>query len=55
VARAPGRRPLDARAFVGGMPETLGEPWIVDEIIVYESKLRQTGAEYLPRAAIPLD
>ncbi len=54
VARAPGRRPLDARAFVDAVPATVGSPWTVDEIVVYESKLRRTGAEYVPRAVIPL-
>jgi 2'-5' RNA ligase len=32
----------------------IGEPWTVDEIVVYESRLRSTGAEYSARARIPL-
>jgi RNA 2',3'-cyclic 3'-phosphodiesterase len=54
VARSRGRRPLDARGFVGAVPASVGEPWMVDEIVVYESKLRPSGAEYVPRAVIPL-
>ena len=54
VARAPGRRPLDARAFVAAVPPAAGESWTVDEIVVYESKLRRAGAEYVPRAVIAL-
>ena len=34
--------------------ESIGEPWTVDEIVVYESQLRSTGAEYVARARIPL-
>jgi hypothetical protein len=29
-------------------------PWIVREVVVYESRLRRTGAEYLPRTVLPL-
>ena len=42
----------DLAAGVGSEP--IGEPWTVDEIVVYESQLRSTGAEYAARARIPL-
>ncbi len=32
----------------------VGEPWLVDEVIVYESRLRRAGAEYEPRVRVAL-
>jgi RNA 2',3'-cyclic 3'-phosphodiesterase len=34
--------------------EVFGRPWLVDEVVVYESRLKRSGAEYVPRAAIRL-
>ncbi|MGQ0825899.1 MAG: RNA 2',3'-cyclic phosphodiesterase [Actinomycetota bacterium] len=35
-------------------PGSIGPPWTVSAIVVYESRLRPTGAEYVARATIPL-
>ena len=32
----------------------VGEPWTVDDVVVYESRLRREGAAYVPRATITL-
>ena len=32
----------------------VGREWPVGEVVVYESRLRPSGAEYATRAAIPL-
>jgi 2'-5' RNA ligase len=34
--------------------ETVGDAWRVDAIVLYESMLRRTGAEYVARELIPL-
>jgi 2'-5' RNA ligase len=46
------KTPRDLRPLRGD--EAFGRPWLVDEVVVYESRLRRSGAEYVPRAAIPL-
>ncbi len=53
VARLKPPRPVeDALAALD--PGPIGEPWPVDEVVVYESTLRRAGAEYTPRATITL-
>jgi 2'-5' RNA ligase len=47
--------PADLRAVVETGPAgAVGPAWRVGEIVVYESRLRRSGAEYTPRATIPL-
>jgi 2'-5' RNA ligase len=48
------KTPADLRAAVTSGATTVGDPWLVDEVILYESRLRRTGAEYLPVASVPL-
>jgi 2'-5' RNA ligase len=53
LARA--KVPTDLRPLVDAHHRTaVGESWPVSEVVVYESRLRQTGAEYIPRAAVGL-
>ena len=53
VARLKPPRPVeDALAALD--PGAIGEPWPVDEVVVYESTLRRAGAEYTPCATISL-
>lgn len=54
VTVARGRRPFDARAFVAAVPAQIGPPFVVDELVVYESRTRAEGPEYLVRGRIPL-
>ena len=54
VARAR-QRPVDWRDAVAMLGRgSYGPSWTVSEIVVYESRLRRSGAEYVPRAAITL-
>ena len=46
--------PADMRAALAVDATTVGEPWLVDEVILYESRLRRTGAEYLRVGSVPL-
>ena len=49
------RAPADVRTELGNADATaVGAPWTVREVVVYESRLRRTGAEYLPRTILPL-
>jgi 2'-5' RNA ligase len=49
------RAPADVRTELGNSDATaVGVPWTVREVVVYESRLRRTGAEYLPRTVLPL-
>jgi len=49
------QRPRSVEAVLSGLDEgPVGESWRVDEAVVYESRLHRSGAEYLPRARIPL-
>jgi RNA 2',3'-cyclic 3'-phosphodiesterase len=35
-------------------PEPVGDPWNVGEIVLFESRLHQSGAEHRPHATVPL-
>lgn len=48
------KTPSDLRALLAADATTVGEPWVVDEVTLYESRLRRTGAEYLRVASVPL-
>ena len=48
------KTPADVRPTLEADAGGVGEAWPVDEVTVYESQLRRTGAEYLPRAAVAL-
>ena len=48
----PPRSVADALGVLASDP--VGDPWPVDEVVVYESRLRRTGAEYVARARLPL-
>lgn len=49
------KTPADVRAALdAAAAPTVGDAWLVDELIVYESKLRRTGAEYEPKFRIAL-
>jgi hypothetical protein len=39
-------------AALGSAP--VGPAWPVSEVVVFESQLRRAGAQYIPRARIPL-
>jgi 2'-5' RNA ligase len=45
----------DLRPVVAALgQDPVGPPWRVSEVVVFESRLRSTGAQYVPRATIPL-
>lgn len=47
--------PSDLRTAVAALgSEPVGQAWTVSEIVVFESQLRRSGAEYIPRARIAL-
>ncbi|GIU89992.1 MAG: RNA 2',3'-cyclic phosphodiesterase [Acidimicrobiia bacterium] len=47
--------PSDVRAFVEQLgPGAVGGTWAVRDVVVYESRLRRSGAEYEARARVPL-
>jgi RNA 2',3'-cyclic 3'-phosphodiesterase len=49
------KAPGDLRPVVGALgPAPVGRPWTVEEVVLFESKVRRTGAEYTPRAHFPL-
>ena len=49
------RAPGDVRAELdAARAAAVGRSWTVAEIVVYESRLRRTGAEYVPRTVLPL-
>jgi len=49
------KAPADVREVLDAADAAVvGNAWLVDEVVVYESRLHRTGAEYVPRAAIPL-
>jgi 2'-5' RNA ligase len=53
LARA--KVPADLRPLVGAHAAVVvGASWPVHEVVVYESRLRRAGAEYVPRAAVEL-
>jgi 2'-5' RNA ligase len=54
IARAR-RRTFDARASVGVLAgRAYGEPWLVEEVTLFESRLGRDGARYEPRAVVTL-
>jgi len=49
------KAPRDLRGAVDALgADAIGVAWPVDHVVVYESKLRSTGAEYVPTASISL-
>ncbi len=48
------KTPGDVRVALAHDAVAVGDPWLVDEVTLYESRLRQSGAEYEPRAAVRL-
>jgi 2'-5' RNA ligase len=55
VARARGRERRDGRVLVEALgAATLGERFGVDEVVLFESRTRPEGAQYVVRARCPL-
>jgi 2'-5' RNA ligase len=55
VARTRGRDQRDARALVAAMGDgRVGDPWTVDEVLLYESHTRPSGAEHAVVERFPL-
>jgi 2'-5' RNA ligase len=49
------KAPVDLRDAVGPHAErAVGEPFSVDEVVLYESNVRNTGAQYTARAVVSL-
>jgi 2'-5' RNA ligase len=49
------KTPTDLRPVLAALgPGPVGPPWTMSDVVVYESRLRRTGAQYVPRATIPL-
>jgi 2'-5' RNA ligase len=48
------KTPVDASAILAAGLDAVGPPWLVDEVTVFESRLRRSGAQYVPRSAIRL-
>jgi 2'-5' RNA ligase len=49
------KTPADLRPVVAALgSDPVGPAWTVSEVVVFESRLRSAGAEYIPRARIPL-
>jgi 2'-5' RNA ligase len=49
------RTPADVRPVTAALGDApFGPAWTIDSLAVYESKTRRDGAQYLPRAVIPL-
>jgi RNA 2',3'-cyclic 3'-phosphodiesterase len=48
------KTPADVRVALASDVTTVGDAWLVDEVILYESRVRRTGAEYIPVASAPL-
>jgi len=49
------KTPADLREVVGAIGEdAVGPTWTVDEVVLFRSNLRSTGAEYTPFARVPL-
>jgi RNA 2',3'-cyclic 3'-phosphodiesterase len=49
------KAPTDLRPLVEALGDApVGSAWTAGEVVVYESRLRRAGAEYEPRAHIPL-
>jgi 2'-5' RNA ligase len=55
VARTRGRDQRDARELVAALGDRrLGEPWTVNEVVLYESHTRASGAEHTAVERFPL-
>jgi 2'-5' RNA ligase len=49
------RNPGDVAPVVAALgDESVGEPWTVEEIVLYQSRLRPSGSEYSVLARLPL-
>jgi RNA 2',3'-cyclic 3'-phosphodiesterase len=49
------KAPADLRPVVADLGSgTVGRPWTVEEVVLFQSKTRRTGAEYVARARFPL-
>jgi len=48
------KTPADVRAALAADAAAVGDAWLVDEVILYESRVRRTGAEYTPVASVSL-
>jgi RNA 2',3'-cyclic 3'-phosphodiesterase len=49
------KTPADARPAIAELGEAaVGPVWPVEEVVLFESRLSQTGAEYVPFARFPL-
>src|SRR5262245_16893474 len=49
------KAPADLRPIVAALgSDPVGPAWTASEVVVFESRLRRDGAQYLPRARIPL-
>jgi 2'-5' RNA ligase len=55
VTLARGRAPSDLRDAIAALGDApVGPAWRVEAVTVYESRTRREGAQYTPRATIPL-
>ncbi len=53
LARA--KAPIDLRPVVEQLGDAaVGEAWTADEVVLYESRLKRSGAEYEPRSVVRL-
>jgi len=49
------KAPADVRGVVDEhVSAVVGDAWTVDDVVVYESTLRRTGAQYTPRVTVAL-
>jgi 2'-5' RNA ligase len=49
------RVPGDLRAEIASIGDTpVGPTWTIDAVTVYESRRHSSGADYIPKAEIPL-
>jgi 2'-5' RNA ligase len=49
------KAPADLRPVVAELGSAaVGRPWTADEVVLFQSKTRSTGAEYIARARFPL-
>ncbi len=46
------KMPVDVRALLATDASAVGDAWLVDEVILYESRLQPTGAEYVPVTSV---
>jgi 2'-5' RNA ligase len=45
---------VDVRAALASDVPAVGDAWLANEVILYESRVRRTGAEYVPVATVSL-